>query len=93
MFWNMEKDSTESSWTRWFQVLNFKKNISLDSHFLGLAFLNRKEVHCLFIWLPWVLAVAHGVFIASRGIFCYSTWTLVGAFGLSCCAVQPLVAP
>ena len=29
-----------------------------------------------FIWLQWVLVVAHGISIVSCGIFCWCTWTL-----------------
>ena len=42
----------------------------------------------LFIGLHQVLAVAHGTFVASCGIFHCGSWTLAPAGGLSSCGEQ-----
>ena len=48
---------------------------------------------CLFLWLCWVLVVAHKIFVASRGILTCGIRTLSwGTQTLSCCSMWDLVS-
>ena len=48
---------------------------------------------CLFLWLCWVLVVAHRIFVASCGILSCGIWTLSwGTQTLSCCSMWDLVS-